>query len=125
MRINEEEIIGDLRTALREFSKPEDLDPSSNQPVTLMNRRGWESTSFRRGDFVLSGSSYIAELLRNYENGGKKALFTIRGVIRLIQETIEMEINDEPVGDTGRMITSIVLLCKKNIFEILGLKKSL
>ena len=97
MRINEEEIIGDLRTALREFSKPEDLDPSSNQPVTLMNRRGWESTSFRRGDFVLSGSSYIAELLRNYENGGKKALFTIRGVIRLIQETIEMEITGKDI----------------------------
>ena len=47
-------------------------------------------------------------------------------LVKLLEnETIEMEINDEPVGDTGRMITSIVLLCKKNIFEILGLKKSL
>lgn len=125
---DEEGIIADLKTALREFSRPEDLDSENNKPTVLFERPGWNSTCFRRGDFVPNGRSYIAELLRSYENGNNGALSTIQGIIRFLHDTIEIQTNEAPIDGANsakRMLTSLVLLCRRNIFEVLDFKKPL
>lgn len=125
---DEEGIIADLKTALQEFSRPEDLDPENNKPTALFERPGWNSTCFRRGNFEPSENSYIAELLRSYENGNNGAFSAIQGIIRFLHDTIEIQTNEAPIDGANsvkRMLTSIVLLCKRNVFEVLDLKKPL
>lgn len=115
--MEKEEIIVDLVTALREFSKPEDLDPQNNKPTLLMDRKGVQAVCFRRGDFVPSGKSHIANLIRAYENGDPEALVKVRDLVE--QTGIEIKRNGE-----GKMITHIILLCKESIFQVLGLQNS-
>jgi hypothetical protein len=115
--MEKEEIIADLRTALREFSKPEDLDPQNNSPTLLMDRKGMKAVCFRRGDFVPSGGSQIANLIRAFEEGDPEALVTVRRLVE--QAGLEIKRNGE-----GRMITHIVLFYKGNIFQVLGLQNS-
>lgn len=117
----ERDIIVDFRTALREFSQPEDLDPEDNKPTLLMEKGGVRAVCFRRGNFVPSGKSVIANLLRDYENGDEEALLKVRRLVEQIEEKIEIKRNGEGVGER-RIITHIVLLCKKNVFEVLGLQ---